>query len=48
MFERLQIEKLQIALQVCSFYTELNNEEIAQNIITLLLDSGAKHQVTFT
>lgn len=39
-----EIEKLQIALQVCSFYTELNNEEIAQNIITLLLDSGAKHQ----
>ncbi|KAL5253775.1 hypothetical protein ACHWQZ_G013519 [Mnemiopsis leidyi] len=38
-----EIERLQIALQVCAFYNDLNNEEIAQNIMTLLIDNATKH-----
>ena len=43
-----QIERLQVALQVCAFYNDLNNEEIAQNIMTLLIDNASKHPVSFS
>ncbi|XP_063682967.1 uncharacterized protein LOC134817643 [Bolinopsis microptera] len=38
-----EIERLQVALQVCSFYNDLNNEEIAQNIMALLIENSSKH-----
>ena len=40
-----QIEKLQIALQVSAFYSAVSNEELAQNILSLLLDSASQKQV---
>eukprot|EP00116_Pleurobrachia_bachei_P015388 sb/3475650/ len=39
-----RIDKLQIALQVCSFYNQVKDEEAAQNIMVLLLDCAAKHK----
>lgn len=39
-----EIEKLQIALQVSAFYTSVSNEELAQNILSLLLDTASQQQ----